>query len=124
VICTARKTIAGILDSKNLKPNNFTDAKDYVDKAIEILQSNLENMAENKTFDLFYNGFYLNQMFITCTYDNKPCDSSDFFWYHDYNYGSCYSFNNKFSNNASNNASQINYDIKRAVNIFYSSINK
>ena len=107
------------MDEKNLRPENFTDAREYVDKAIEILQSNLEDMFEKNKFDVFYNGFFLNQMNITCMYDNKPCDSTDFFWYHDYNYGSCYSFNHKYTNNATNSSNSTIYKTKRAVNIFF-----
>jgi len=53
------------------------------------------------------------------TYDNVPCNESDFYYYHDYNYGSCYSFNNGKSNNANGSEKETVTDIKKAVFIYY-----
>jgi len=49
-----------------LTVDKFVDTKDYVNNASKVLKSNLEKMSENGTFDVYLNGFYLNQMLISC----------------------------------------------------------
>ncbi len=44
---------------------------------------------------------FIEQMIVSCQYQGEPCSSKDFFYYHDYNYGSCFSFNLGKVNNAS-----------------------
>jgi hypothetical protein len=38
-------------------------------------------------------GYDLNYMFLTCIFDNVPCNVSDFVWFYDFDYGNCYTFN-------------------------------
>jgi hypothetical protein len=38
-------------------------------------------------------GHDLNDMLLSCTFNNLPCSSNDFSWYFDRNYGNCYAFN-------------------------------
>lgn len=103
---TARSTIDQIIKDNNLKVESFNESREYVDNASNFIKANLESYANRKQFDLYANGFFLSQMLISCYYNNKKCDASDFYFYHDYFYGSCFSFNNGLSNNASNDTSE------------------
>ena len=38
-------------------------------------------------------GYSIEEMLITCLYNNKQCAPRDFNWYYSYNYGNCFSFN-------------------------------
>jgi hypothetical protein len=37
--------------------------------------------------------FTINQLLIKCTFNSNECDEKDFYYYYDYDYGNCYSFN-------------------------------
>ena len=99
-----------ILDDNNVTVNEFHTVKDYVDNASAIFKSGFEKLSSQGIFDVYKNGFYLDQMIITCQYQGNPCTTYDFYYYHDYDYGSCYSFNLGKVNNAS-----LNPDEKRAI---------
>ncbi len=36
-------------------------------------------------------------MLVSCDFDGQPCDSNDFKWSHDFEYGNCFTFNHKHS---------------------------
>ena len=42
---------------------------------------------------LYFLDFYLNQMFISCRYQDQTCTMNDFMQTYDYYYGLCYRFN-------------------------------
>lgn len=87
-----------LVQKNNLKEDNFKNPKDYINNVTFLLKSNYENMSVNKEMDLYYAGFYLKQMLVSCTFQNIPCSEKDFFYFHDYNYGSCYKFNGGITN--------------------------
>lgn len=41
-------------------------------------------------------------MLVSCKFNGEKCSSKDFYYFHDYDYGSCYSFNAGKVNNATN----------------------
>ena len=46
-------------------------------------------------------GHRLEDILIRCSFNNFPCNSSDFTWYFDENYGNCYTFNSGFDSKKS-----------------------
>ena len=46
-------------------------------------------------------GHSLENILIQCKYNNIPCDSTDFTWSFDPDYGNCYTFNSDFDSNGS-----------------------
>ena len=46
-------------------------------------------------------GHSLENILIQCKYNNIPCDSTDFTWSFDPDYGNCYTFNSGFNSNKS-----------------------
>jgi hypothetical protein len=50
------------------------------------------------TSDFLFNtglatSYTFNQTVYSCTFNGNPCDEKDFYYYYDYSYGNCYSFN-------------------------------
>ena len=41
----------------------------------------------------------LDEILLSCTFDDKPCNASDFSWTFDPFYGNCYAFNNGLNSN-------------------------
>ena len=65
----------------------------------------------SKYFDVYANGFYLSQMLVSCKFNGVPCSLDSFYYYHDYDYGSCYRFNGGKTNNSTNvNSTKINIE--------------
>jgi len=89
-----------ILAEEKIEANKFSSSRDYVNTASRTFKAKLENLALENKFSLYGNGFFLEQMLITCKFQNEPCDQNDFYYYHDYNYGSCYRFNGIYVNSA------------------------
>lgn len=46
--------------------------------------------------------YSLDIMLLSCAYNGKECNQSDFLWFYSYNYGSCYTFNAKSINEMTN----------------------
>ena len=91
-----------ITDIKSLYPY-ISNLKSYpyfiqsIDYLKESLKSNLERVWENQSNPKslqIANEFSLNQILISCRFQNKACFSSNFTYYHNYDFGACYSFNN------------------------------
>ena len=76
-------------------------------------RNNLYSSTDNNYFDLYANGFFLNQMLLSCKFNGLKCDLNDFYYFHDYFYGSCYQFNGLKVNNASDSNSSIKSDVKK-----------
>ncbi|CAF0843935.1 unnamed protein product [Brachionus calyciflorus] len=76
-----------------LKINTGEKAIDLVEKASSILKA---SVVANKTLSEDYVkklGFSLETMIISCYYDNKECNTSDFYYFRDSEFGNCYTFN-------------------------------
>jgi len=46
--------------------------------------------------------YTLDIMLLSCTYNGKECNESEFVWFYSYSYGSCYTFNAKSVNETTN----------------------
>lgn len=103
----AREAMNEILISKNITQENSKKAIDFVEIASENFKSFFEAEALENNFDLYFNGFYLSQMLISCKYQGIECTIEDFVHYHDYNYGNCYRFNGIDKNTNVSNSGEI-----------------
>ena len=81
-----------------------------IENLTENFKSYIEYSFQNDTYLLYLAGFFFYQMLISCQYNNQPCLSTDFQYYHNYHYGSCYSFNIGYD--FWNNPAQIRDSIK------------
>jgi hypothetical protein len=71
---------------------NFT-ANDYVTRANRHLRSNLLRKYVNNLTALYLIGFYIDEMLLSCTFQNENCSIDDFMPQFDFNYGLCWRFN-------------------------------
>jgi len=77
-------------DEEQFNQNN----KSFIDTYNEIKQDFYNyiftqlNDADKKSL-----GYGLDEMLITCLYNNRKCTTNDFNWYYSYDYGNCFSFN-------------------------------
>lgn len=97
---TARNITQKILNENRFSNETTNISIDFVENASEILKANLDQQAINGEFDQWYNGFQLEQMMISCKFYGKKCGLNDFYYFHDYDYGSCYKFNGGLVNKA------------------------
>ena len=65
---------------------NFTQIKNYDDNKL--------SDEEKKQL-----GHDLNDILLVCWFNSKPCNSTDFIWSYDKDYGNCYTFNSGFDSN-------------------------
>lgn len=61
----AREEMENILFEKNISKYNY-EPIDYVDNAADYFKSTFQAKALKGQFDLYFNGFYLSQMLISC----------------------------------------------------------
>lgn len=61
----SREEMEKILQEKNISKYNY-EPIDYVDFAADFFKSTFQANALKGQFDLYYNGFYLEQMLISC----------------------------------------------------------
>ena len=106
-------TIFPAVDICNLNPYDGNQLKNYASQVLknssdstkslyyiedtEIMtasfKSFLEKMVENQTYLFYVMGYYFYQMLFSCQYNNAPCYITDFHFYHNYDFGSCFSYN-------------------------------
>lgn len=79
----------GITPTKSI----YDDLLEYTDAANDQFKAKIESLGNNGSIELQVYGFYLSQMLISCRFRGKRCYRSDFYYYHDYHYGSCFRFN-------------------------------
>ena len=85
--------------------------RDLTEKLTSLIKANFEHNNVN----LYYYGFYIKQMLITCEFNGVKCSYDDFYAYHDYNYGNCFRFNGNDPNRkGSNYPHYVNYPIKQS----------
>ena len=87
--------VTKLQETHNTEP---TDVKydsfiEYTDEINDLFKAQLEQMAIVNSTSLNLFGFSLDEMLISCYYMGRNCSSKDFYYYHDFNYGSCYRFN-------------------------------
>ena len=97
----ANKVSKVIADLKSKDPN-ITNLKSYpyfiqsVDYLSSSLKANLERFWENQSNPESLkkaNEFTLNQILISCRFQNKACFPDNFTYFHSFDFGACYSFN-------------------------------
>ena len=88
-----RNYIEGILFYKNISVNQSASLREYVDEANRQINAFYEDLIQDQQYDMFSDGFRLKDMLISCEYQGKRCSESDFYLYHDFNYGNCFRFN-------------------------------
>ena len=79
---------------------NISDPQGYfpyyinqINYITDSVKYSLEKKWENDPRTRYQDGFFLYQMLLSCQFQNKPCFESNFSYYHNFYYGSCYSFN-------------------------------
>ena len=76
-----------------ITPNNETFSYELVNQVTDILRA-VTSADKNLTSKQLENlGFTIDTMLISCFFDNVRCNSSSFSWFHDSEYGNCYTFN-------------------------------
>lgn len=86
----AKSILLDIINKKNLNESQF-EPIDYVDTLIDHIKAELHREYFTMLYDM---GFWLSQMLISCRFQGNPCHETDFEYFHDYNYGNCFRFNN------------------------------
>lgn len=61
----AREDMENILNDKNISKENY-EPIDFVDKGVDHFKSTFKARSLKGLFDLYYSGFYLNEMLISC----------------------------------------------------------
>ena len=97
----ANKVITYIEELKSKYPN-ISNLKSYpffiqsVDYLSSSLKANLERLWENQLNHESLkkaNAFTLNQILISCRFQNKACYPENFTYFHSFDFGACFSFN-------------------------------
>ena len=95
-----------ITEVKSIYPN-ILSLKSYpyfiqsIDYLKESLKSNFERVWENQSNPESLkkaNEFTLNQILISCRFQNKACFPNNFTYYHNFDFGACYRFNDGLNN--------------------------
>lgn len=83
--------IANISAAYNISASNYANPKDYTTQFSTLIKANLAKLAIQGKFDQFNNGFNLPDM--SCFFEATACNISQFYFYQNFNYGNCFSFN-------------------------------
>ena len=104
--------------NRDLYLNNSDSVRDFVDLAMSQYKAYYKDKIDkNDSWNPYQDGFTMREMLISCEYQGKKCNESDFYWFRDYNYGNCYRFNgNDASQNGDGNTSHkfVSYSIKKS----------
>jgi hypothetical protein len=92
--------VTNITNQYNITLDTFSTLKQYTDTVSSLVKSKLAKLSQSDTFDSFQAGYKLENMLISCFYDQNPCSQADFYYQNDFNYGDCFSFNLGLINNA------------------------
>ena len=65
----------------------------YVGAANDHYKAEIESMTSADQMNPESLGFRLSRMLISCYFRGQNCSIQDFYYYHDFYYGSCYRFN-------------------------------
>jgi amiloride-sensitive sodium channel subunit beta len=91
----ARSYIQYVLEYKNISIQNYKSYYHYTEAASSQYKADIEEFYyESPPYSNIYElGEYLSSMLISCQYQGKNCDASNFYAFHDYEYGNCFRFN-------------------------------
>jgi hypothetical protein len=71
---------------------NYT-SREYVVAVRRYLRNNLINKYLDDMKQLFYKSYSIEQMLLSCSFQNKKCYMDEFMYYYDFTYGLCFRFN-------------------------------
>lgn len=96
----AERYINRVLDENDLSHVNNISLIDLTPVKIKYLVRSAMASDHNLTeSDRRSFGYDIDYMLLTCFFNDKPCNSSDFIWRYDFNYGNCYTFNSGYDKN-------------------------
>ena len=84
--------IANISAYFNISVSSYANPKDYTTQFSTLIKANLAKQAIQGKFDQFGNGFNLPDMMMSCFFEGNACNTTQFYFYQDFNYGNCFSF--------------------------------
>lgn len=79
---------------------SLTNSKDYTDQLATLIKTNFQKQSIKSNFDTYANGYNLEDMLVSCFFEGTTCNTTQFYYYSDLNYGNCFSFNLGQVNNA------------------------
>ena len=94
-IAKLKSTYPNILDLKRYP--YFIQSIDYLSESVK---ANLESMWENQSNPesrQIANQFTLNQILVSCRFQESACFPDNFTYFHSFEFGACYSFNSGFN---------------------------
>lgn len=89
------------LNENNIQPQITLDDSDTAIKKVTTISTLLKAIAMSETNFSCYNitrkdlGFSMESMLISCFFNGNKCSASDFLLVYTFEYGNCYTFNNK-----------------------------
>jgi hypothetical protein len=91
----ARNFIVSVLADKNISISDYGSYYDYTTAASSQYKADVEYAFYNDTTDgsIYDVGEVLTNTLISCQYQGKNCNASNFYSFHDYEYGNCFRFN-------------------------------
>ncbi|CAF0708693.1 unnamed protein product [Brachionus calyciflorus] len=81
--------LQGIINENNLS--------DYSNP--QIVKNLLKSKIAGGSLDKKLVGFTIDDMLLSCLFNDKPCDSQDFILFYDFDYVNCYTFNSGYDQN-------------------------
>jgi DNA-binding XRE family transcriptional regulator len=89
--------VANILEGNEIMPNISIDEGDYALNKVKMVSDTLKaTVIANSSLtdeELKALGFSLDDFLISCTFNGRRCNESDFEWSRTFEYGNCYTFN-------------------------------
>lgn len=64
-----RDKIESILEERNLSIDNYSTVIEYLDAVTDQIKASMHHSAENGTLDLYYSGYFIEQMLLSCSYE-------------------------------------------------------
>ena len=89
------ETTMSEINNKSIYTNisNQTYFIENLNSITTLFKTYFEKKSENNSMLKWFNSFWMEQMLISCQFNNHPCFFTDFMYYHNFYYGDCYSFN-------------------------------
>ena len=90
----SQKYIDQVLNNNNMSyVNNISQININPNMVKKLIQSSIASDSKLTKENKRKYGFDIDYMLLTCFFDDIPCDSNDFIWIYDYEYGNCFTFN-------------------------------
>ena len=100
----AKKIMNETIIENKIVPDSdkYSTLLEYTDAANDQFKAEFESLGNAGKIDMRSQGFTLDQMLISCYFRGNRCYGTDFYFYHDYTYGSCFRFNGGLRDKAQN----------------------